>query len=166
MTALGITGFVLSTIAVLISWVPIVNNFAAVLGAIALPFAIAGIAATRRKGKKCGRGLAVAATIIAVLYIVFTVATQGMYSKAVDDAFGTTDSSAQSSTKKKTQAGLTALSCPTLALDDTIATMPRQDRYECEYVDGKGRAHDTSLLVASGDKVWLYDDQGKPLKGE
>ena len=64
------------------------------------------------------------------------------------------------------QAGLTALSCPTLALNDTIATMPSQDRYECEYVDGKGRAHDTTLLVASGDKVWLYDDQGKPLKGE
>lgn len=62
------------------------------------------------------------------------------------------------------QAGLTALSCPTLALDDTIATMPRQDRYECEYVDDKGRAHDMSLLVASGDKVWLYDHQGKPLK--
>lgn len=51
MTALGITGFVLSIIAVLISWVPIVNNFAAILGAIALPFAIAGIVVTRRKGK-------------------------------------------------------------------------------------------------------------------
>lgn len=32
MTALGITGLVLSSIAVLISWVPIVNNFAAILG--------------------------------------------------------------------------------------------------------------------------------------
>lgn len=103
MTALGITGFVLSIIAVLISWVPIVNNFAAVLGAIALPFAIAGIVATRRKGKKRGRGLAVAATIIAVLSIVFTVATQGVYSKAVDDAFGTTNSSTQSSTKENTK---------------------------------------------------------------
>lgn len=78
MTALGITGFVLSIIAVLISWVPIVNNFAAILGAIALPFAIAGIVVTRRKGKKRGRGLATAATIIAVLSIVFTLATQGM----------------------------------------------------------------------------------------
>lgn len=60
------------------------------------------------------------------------------------------------------QAGLTALSCPTL--DNTISTMPRQGRYECEYVDGKGRAHDMSLLVASGDKVWLYDNQGKAMK--
>ena len=85
MTALGITGFVLSIIAVLISWVPIVNNFAAILGAIALPFAIAGIVVTRRKGKKRGRSLAIAATIIAVLSIVFTLATQGMYSKAIDD---------------------------------------------------------------------------------
>lgn len=59
------------------------------------------------------------------------------------------------------QAGLTALSCPTLADSDR---MPHQDRYECEYVDDKGRAHDMSLLVASGDKVWLYDHQGKPLK--
>lgn len=59
------------------------------------------------------------------------------------------------------QAGLTALSCPTLNDSDR---MPRQDRYECEYVDDKGCAHDMSLLVASGDKVWLYDHQGKPLK--
>lgn len=59
------------------------------------------------------------------------------------------------------QAGLTALSCPTL---DDSDRMPRQDRYECEYVDDKGRAHDMSLLVASSDKVWLYDHQGKPLK--
>lgn len=61
------------------------------------------------------------------------------------------------------QAGFTALSCPTL---DDSDHMPRQDRYECEYVDDKGRAHDMSLLVASGDKVWLYDHQGKPLKVE
>lgn len=59
------------------------------------------------------------------------------------------------------QAGLTALSCPTL---DDSDRMPHQNRYECEYVDDKGRAHDMSLLVASGDKVWLYDHQGKPLK--
>lgn len=104
MTALGITGLVLSSIAVLISWVPIVNNFAAILGAIALPFAIAGIVATRRKGKRTGRGIAIAATILAILSIVVTLATQGMYSKAIDDTFGTTNSSTQSSTKGKTQA--------------------------------------------------------------
>lgn len=68
MTALGITGLVLSSIAVLISWVPIVNNFAAILGAIALPFAIAGIVATRRKGKRTGRGIAIAATILAIVF--------------------------------------------------------------------------------------------------
>lgn len=36
--------------------------------------------------------------------------------------------------------------------------------YECEYVDAKGKAHDLSLLVASGDRVWLYDHNGKPMK--
>lgn len=59
------------------------------------------------------------------------------------------------------QAGLEALSCPTV-YDSKY--MPREDRYECEYVDAKGKAHDMSLLVASGDRVWLYDHNGKPMK--
>lgn len=61
------------------------------------------------------------------------------------------------------QAGLEALSCPTV-YDSKY--MPREGRYECEYVDAKGKAHDMSLLVASGDKVWLYDHNGKPMKVE
>lgn len=59
------------------------------------------------------------------------------------------------------QAGLEALSCPTI-LDSKY--MPGQSRYECEYVDAKGKAHDLSLLVASGDRIWLYDHNGKPMK--
>lgn len=59
------------------------------------------------------------------------------------------------------QAGLEALSCPTV-YDSKY--MPPEGRYECEYVDAKGKAHDMSLLVASGDKVWLYDTNGKALK--
>lgn len=54
-----------------------------------------------------------------------------------------------------------ALSCPTV-YDSKY--MPREGRYECEYVDTKGKAHDLSLLVASGDRVWLYDHNGKPMK--
>lgn len=59
------------------------------------------------------------------------------------------------------QAGLEALSCPTV-YDSKY--MPREGRYECEYVDTKGKVHDLSLLVASGDKVWLYGHNGKPMK--
>lgn len=61
------------------------------------------------------------------------------------------------------QTGLEALSCPTIP---DSKYMPGQGRYECEYVDAKGKAHDLSLLVASGDKVWLYDHNGKPMKVE
>lgn len=61
------------------------------------------------------------------------------------------------------QAGLEALSCSTV-YDSKY--MPREGRYECEYVDAKGKAHDLSLLVTSGDKVWLYDHNGKPIKVE
>lgn len=60
----------------------------------------------------------------------------------------------------RTEAGLSGLSCPML---DDSTDMPRQGRYACEYVDGNGRAHDMSLLVASGGKIWLYDANGKIL---
>lgn len=53
--------------------------------------------------------------------------------------------------------------CPTIP---DSKYMPGQGRYECEYVDAKGKAHDLSLLVASGDKVWLYDHNGEPMKVE
>ena len=59
------------------------------------------------------------------------------------------------------QAGLKSLSCPFIGDSDY---MPGQGRQECEYVDSKGQAHDMSLLVTSGDKVWLYDHNGKPMK--
>lgn len=62
----------------------------------------------------------------------------------------------------RTEAGLTGLSCPML---DDSTDMPRQGRYACEYVDEKGQAHDMSLLVASGGKIWLYDAHGKILNG-
>lgn len=63
-SALGITAFVLGVIALVLSWIPIVNN-------VAFAFAIAGIIfgcfalyATRKNGKKKGRGLVIAAVII------------------------------------------------------------------------------------------------------
>lgn len=59
------------------------------------------------------------------------------------------------------QAGLEALSCPTIP---DSKYMPGQGRYKCEYVDAKEKTHDLSLLVASGDRVWLYDHNGELMK--
>ena len=53
-SAAAIVGLVLGILAIVISWVPIVNNFAFIVGLIGLVFAIVGLTGTLR-GKKRGR---------------------------------------------------------------------------------------------------------------
>ena len=86
MSALGITAFVLGVIALVLSWIPIVNN-------VAFAFAIAGIIfgcfalyATRKNGKKKGRGLVIAAVIISLISGGVVLYTQSVYGAAVDNA--------------------------------------------------------------------------------
>ena len=82
-SVLAIVGLVLAIIALLVSFVPIVNNGAFVLGLVGAVFAIVGIVQTG-KGKRRGRGLAVAGLVIAVLSVVIVLVTQSMYSAAID----------------------------------------------------------------------------------
>lgn len=82
-SVLAIVGLVLAIIALLVSFVPIVNNGAFVLGLVGAVFAIVGIVQTG-KGKRRGRGTAVAGLIVAVLALVIVLVTQSMYSAAID----------------------------------------------------------------------------------
>ena len=58
----AIVGLVLGVLAIVMSWMPIINNFAFVIGGIGLVFAIVGLVGVLR-GKKAGKGLAIAALI-------------------------------------------------------------------------------------------------------
>lgn len=84
-SGLAIAGLVLGIIALLTSLLPIINNmsfFAALVGAV---LAIIGLVACMR-GKRAGKGLAIAAVVVNVISIVAVIASQGMYSAAIDDA--------------------------------------------------------------------------------
>lgn len=85
LSASAIVGLVVGIIAILLSWVPIVNNFAAILGVIGVVFGIVGIVATRSKGRRRGKALAIAATVLSVISIVIVLVTQSSYGKAIDD---------------------------------------------------------------------------------
>ena len=101
---LGILSIVIGTIALILSWVPIVNNFAAVLAVIGV---ILGLIAflVNRKHKKL---LAWIGTILSVISFAIVMGTQSMYSNAIDDATGkndtqaTNDSSSSESSSKET----------------------------------------------------------------
>lgn len=84
-SGLAIAGLVLGIIALLTSLMPIINNmsfFVALVGAV---LAIVGLVACMR-GKRAGKGLAVAAIVVNVISVAAVIASQGMYSAAIDDA--------------------------------------------------------------------------------
>lgn len=85
-SAAAIVGIVLGAIALLTSFLPIINNFSFFFALIGVVFGIVGLIGTLR-GKKSGKGLAIASVIMNVLAIVVVLATQSMYSAAIDDAF-------------------------------------------------------------------------------
>ena len=89
-SGLGIAGFVLGIVAAATSFMPIINNLSAIIAVVGLVLAICGTVSTVR-GKKAGKGLAIAGLVLNIAAFAIVLATQSMYSAAIDDAFnGTT----------------------------------------------------------------------------
>ncbi len=98
-SGLGIAGFVLGIIALATSFLPIINNFSALLAAIGFVLALIGTIACV-KGRKSGKGLSIAGVVMNVIAFVVVLATQSMYSSAIDDAFSGTSVAPQPATEQ------------------------------------------------------------------
>lgn len=96
LTVCGIVGVVFGALGFVLSFIPIINNSAAIFGFIGVILAIVALVGTFR-GKKRGKALAIVAAVLSVLAIVITLAMQSAASKAIDEATGV--SSSQSSAK-------------------------------------------------------------------
>ena len=81
----AIAGLVLGVVALISSWVPFINNFSFIIGAIGLILAIVGVVGTVR-GRRAGKGLAIAALVINLVACAVVLATQSAMSAAIDDA--------------------------------------------------------------------------------
>lgn len=84
-SAMAVAGLVLGILAAVSSWVPIVNNLSFVIGAIGLVLAVIGLVRTLR-GKRAGKGLAVAAVVVNVVALAVVLASQSAMSAALDEA--------------------------------------------------------------------------------
>ena len=91
----AIIGLVLGILAVVSSWMPIINNLSFMVGALGVVFAVVGLVGVLR-GKKAGRGLAIAAVVINIVALAIVLGTQSMYSAAVDEAVNGPDVAAVS----------------------------------------------------------------------
>ncbi|HJB55551.1 MAG TPA: DUF4352 domain-containing protein [Candidatus Olsenella avistercoris] len=81
----AIAGLVLGIVAAVSSWVPIVNNLSFLIGLVGLVLAVVGLVGVMR-GKKSGKGLAIAALVVNVAAIVIVLGTQSAMSAAIDEA--------------------------------------------------------------------------------
>lgn len=83
-SGLAIASMVLGIIALLLSWIPIVNNLAAVLAVVALGLGIPALLRARR-GVAGGRGLAITGLVTSVVALVLVVVTQLLFSAVIDE---------------------------------------------------------------------------------
>ena len=107
LTVCGIVGVVFGAPGVLLSFIPIVNNFAAILGFIGVILAVIAMISTFR-GRKSGKAVSIVAAVLSVLAIVITLAMQSATVKAIDDAMngtGTSQSGSSSGKDSKTTTG-------------------------------------------------------------
>lgn len=126
-SGLGITSLVLGILAILTSFLPIINNGAFILALLGLVFGIAGIISTR-KGKKGGKGIAIAGTILNILSLIIVLATQSMYSAAIDEAVDELENGPQpvASTSNATEADQATQTTQ----EETAASEPANDEQE------------------------------------
>ena len=94
LTAMGVTSLVLGILALLTSFLPIINNGSFFLALLGVIFSIVGLVGCSR-GKRHGMGLAVAGLVLGIVSIVVVLGTQSIYSAALDEAMSSSSSSAR-----------------------------------------------------------------------
>jgi hypothetical protein len=81
--AITITALILAGVALILCWVPIVNNAVFFLGLIAIVLAVIALVVTRQ-GPSMMKGMAIASLAVGALSIVGVLATQAIYSSMLD----------------------------------------------------------------------------------
>ena len=101
---LGILAIIFGGLALLGSWMPIINNFSFILAILALIFGLIGLALNRKRPKT----LAIIGTVLSVVSIAIVLVTQAMYAKSLDkigkdveQAVSSASSSIESSQKEE-----------------------------------------------------------------
>ena len=79
----GILSAVFGGIALLTSFVPIINNASAIFGLVGAVLGIVGLVSTRSTGRKSGRAVAVVGTLISGLSVVIVLMLQAQWAAAL-----------------------------------------------------------------------------------
>lgn len=95
---LALIALIIGILGLILSWIPIVNNFAAVLAVIGFILAIISLI-FNRKNKKT---LSIVSLVISIVTFVIVLATQAFFATTIDDAVNKSDSSSKVAKKLMT----------------------------------------------------------------
>lgn len=99
-SAMAVASLVLGIAALVTSILPIINNLSFVMAILGVVFGIVGIVGIS-KGKKTGKGLAIAGLVLSVVAFILVLVMQSAFSAALDEAMeesGMTSASASAET--------------------------------------------------------------------
>lgn len=99
-SAMAVASLVLGIVALVTSILPIINNLSFVMAILGVVFGIVGIVGIS-KGKKAGKGLAIAGLVLSVVAFILVLVMQSAFSAALDEAMeesGMTSASASAET--------------------------------------------------------------------
>jgi hypothetical protein len=113
-SGLAIAAMVLGIIALLLSWLPIINNLAAVLALVGLGLGIPALLRARR-GTHGGKGLAITGLVTSVVALVLVVVTQMFFVKVIDEVERSLD-------EELSSAPSVGVDAPEPAVEDTADT--------------------------------------------
>lgn len=156
----AIVALVLGVIALISSWVPIINNLSFIFALVGAVFAVVGLVGTLR-GKKSGRGLAIASVVVNVAAVAIVLATQSAYSAAIDEAASSTVQTSDGASAAAPAAGETTSAEPAdkYSIDGEELT---GDTYSCKisgvYTNKAGK--DLSYVQVSYN---LFDADGNQI---
>lgn len=94
--AISLIALIIGILALLLSWVPIVNNLAAIFAVIGFIFGIVAII-VNRKNKKT---LAIVGLVVSVISFAIVMATQAYYGAKIDESFKSSNTTSNKSTGK------------------------------------------------------------------
>lgn len=156
----AIVALVLGVIVLISSWMPIINNVSFVFALVGVVFAVVGLVGTLR-GKKSGRGLAIASMVVNVAVVAIVLATQSAYSAAIDEAASGTVQTSDGASAAAPAAGETTSAEPAdkYSIDGEELT---GDAYSCKisgvYTNKAGK--DLSYVQVSYN---LFDADGNQI---
>ncbi|MBP3841452.1 MAG: hypothetical protein IK997_05005 [Bacilli bacterium] len=177
-TGIGIAGFVLSAIAIVFCFIPIINAISYILGVLALVFSIISLVS-----KKSKKGLPIAAIIITILAFVFASVMNQATGKAIEETSKDLDKLSGESTeevlKKDVQITLGDLSITTdeYGFNETemvvtvknITKNKKSYSFHIEAVDSNGQrinedyvyVNDLAAGQSTSEKIFTYIEDEK-----